>query len=66
MPAEVGEARRPLGRGSSCSGGSLVPPLLKPFVEPETVRALAPFFGEHLQFLVEAVRDFFVSSKWRR
>ena len=37
-----------------------MPPLLKSFVEPETACALAPLFGEHVQFLVEAVRNFFL------
>jgi hypothetical protein len=37
-----------------------MPPLLKPLVESKTVCALAPLFGEHVQFLVEAVRYFFL------
>src|SRR5262245_54848160 len=61
MPAEVGGVRSTrLRRGSCCSGGRLLPPLLKPFGKPETACALAPLFGEHVQFLVEAMRNFFL------
>ena len=59
MLSELGGVRSTrLRRGSCCSGGRLLPPLLKPFGEPETACALAPLFGEHVQFLVEAVRYF--------